>query len=296
MRTTILAIVAATSASLVSGASIASYMPNIGTPVIGPNSYAQDLIGRVVAHHHNVNAITIYIRLPGAASLESVASSGGRVGAAIPPADARVYASSRAHFKYQAGILKAAVPLLDVSNHKAGVMTLTLRGGNEVLLRREAFAIRTYLKRNTSFATNLAQKALWDPNLPLDSYAQKLVDEELAKHPNVVIMAIHAATPKNAIPEILGSNIGRIGKKDDSDDARVVNLGQTNLENNKDLQRFEVELPLNDRSGKRIGALGVVFPFSAGMNENTLHAEAIRIRNDLARKIPSAASLVEIAN
>lgn len=296
MRTTILTIVAAASASLVAGVAIASYMPNIGAPVIGPKSYAQDLIGRIVAQHHNVDALTIYIRLPGAKSLESVASTRGKVGVAISPNGARVFDSSRAHFDYHAGELRAAVPLRDVSNHKAGVMTLTLKGSNALLLRREAFAIRNYLKRNTSFATNLVQRALWDPNLPLNSYAQKLVDEELAKHPNVVIMAIHAATPKNAIPEILGSNIGRIGKKDDSDDARVVNLGQTNLENNKDLQRFEVELPLDDSAGKRIGALGVVFPFSTGMNEKALHAEAIRIRNDLARKMPSAAKLVEVTN
>jgi iron complex outermembrane receptor protein len=175
-------------------------------------------------------------------------------------------------------------------------MTVELRGGNPHRLEREALAIRTYLKRNTSFATNLVQKALWDPNLPLNSYAQKLVDETLARHPNVLIMAIHAATPKNATPEILGSNIGRIGKKDDSDDARVVNDGKTNLENNTALHRFEVELPLHDAAGRRIGALGVVFPLTANTHEKALHAEAIRIRNELARKIPSAARLVDIVH
>ncbi|MGC8517425.1 MAG: hypothetical protein ACP5P4_02700 [Steroidobacteraceae bacterium] len=296
MRTTVLTFVTATSASLLAGVALASYMPNIGAPVIGPKSYAQDLINRVVAHHRNVDALTIYIRVPGRKTLESVGSTRGKFGIAIAPVGARAFSTNRAHFDYRPGELQAVVPLLDVSNHKAGVMMVSLKGSNEWRLKREAYSIRTYLQRNTSFATNLVQKALWDPNLPLNSYAQKLVDEELAKHPNVLIMAIHAATPKNAIPEILGSNIGRIGKKDDSDDARVVNLGQTNLENNKDLQRFEVELPLKDSAGKRIGALGVVFPFSAGMNENSLHAEAIRIRNDLAHKIPSAAKLVDVTN
>ncbi|MDE2338819.1 MAG: hypothetical protein KGL14_05995 [Gammaproteobacteria bacterium] len=281
---------------LAGGTALAAFTPNIGTPVIGAKSYAQDLINRVVTAHHNVTSLTIYITVPGTNSPTSVASTTGKTGAAPSVVASAALASSRAHFSYHNGRLDAALPMFDVSNNKAGVMTVTLRGRSKRSLEREAFAIRGYLKRNTSFAANLVQKALWDPRLPLNSYAQKLVDEALARHPNVVILAIHAATPLNAIPEILGSNIGRIGKKDDSDDARVVNLGQTNLENNRDLQRFEVELPLNDAKGKRIGALGVVFPFTKGMNEKALHGEAIRIRNELARKIPSAAKLVEVMN
>ena len=287
---------AAVTAMLVASTAFAAFKPHIGTPVLGARSYAQDLINRVVAAHHNVTALTIFITLPGAKAPTSVASTTGKTGAVPSVAAAHALAVSRAHFVYRRGRLDAALPLFDVSNNRAGVMTLTLRGRSKRALEREAYAIRTYLKRNTSYAANLVQPALWDPHLPLNSYAQKLVDEALARHPNVVILAIHAATPLNATPEILGSNIGRIGKKDDSDDARVVNLGQTNLENNTGLQRFEVELPLNDAAGKRIGALGVVFPFTKGMNEKALHTEAIRIRNELAQKIPSAAKLVEITN
>lgn len=287
---------AAAAASLVAQVALASYMPAIGTPVIGTQSYGQDLIDRIAAAHHNVAALTIYITLPGAAAPESIASTTGVVARPLPAAAAAVQRTWRAQFSYRAGLLHATVPLLDVSNHRVGVMTLELKGENRNRLEHEAFAIRTYLKRNTSFATNLVQKALWDPHLPLNSYAQQLVDETLARHPNVLIMAIHAATPKNATPEILGSNIGRIGKKDDSDDARVVNDGKTNLENNTALHRFEVELPLNDAAGRRIGALGVVFPLTANTPEKALHAEAIRIRNELARKIPSAARLVDIAH
>lgn len=278
------------------GAALAAYMPPIGRPVIGAQSYGQALVARVAAAHRNLTALTLYITLPGAAAAESIATTAGKVG--LPPAAtaAETLRSGRAHFMFRAGQLHATLPMIDVSGHKAGVMTLTLKGRSRLALEHEAFAIRDYLKRNTSFATNLVQKALWDPRLPLNSYAQKLVDAALRRHPNVLILAIHAATPKNAIPEILGSNIGRIGKQDDSDDARVVNEGKTNLENNTDLQRFEVELPLNDAAGKRIGALGVVFPLTKGVNERALHLEAIRIRNELARKIPSAAKLVQVTN
>jgi hypothetical protein len=111
-------------------------------------------------------------------------------------------------------------------------------------------------------------------------------------HPDVVILAIHATTPRNSDPEILASNIGRIGKKADDDDMRVVREGKTNLEVNKDLMRYEVELPLNDAAGERIGALGVVVPLTTHTDQKARHAEAIRIRDEIGRRIPSPAKLV----
>lgn len=265
----------------------------MGPVVIGKGSYGQELVTRVMHKNHNVKALTLYVTVPHTSSPQAIASSSGKTGMAPPPAAAEALKTWRSHFSYSAGQLEAAMPMLDVSNKKAGVMTLTLKGSSKSSLEREASAIRTYLQRNTSYAANLVQKALWDKNLPLNSYAQDLVDQELSMHHDVLIMAIHAATPKNSTPEILGSNIGRIGKPDDSDDARVVNQGKTNLENNTGLQRYEVELPLNDAAGKRIGALGVVFPLTKGINEKARHEEAIRIRDEMARKIPSPAKLVE---
>jgi len=38
-------------------------------------------------------------------------------------------------------------------------------------------------------------------------FAQKLVDEALAKHPEVILLAIHAGAPKY---DIIASNFGRI--------------------------------------------------------------------------------------
>jgi len=182
---------------------------------------------------------------------------------------------------------------LDMSHKKAGVMTLTLRGKSRAKLEKEAFTIRNDLARDTSYAANLVQQAVDDPNIPLDSYAQHIVDKELARHRDVMILAIHATTPKNSDPEILASNIGRIGKKADDDDMRVVRDGKTNLEVNKDLMRYEVELPLNDAAGQRIGALGVVFPLTAHTDQKARHAEAIRIRDEIARQISAAARLTE---
>ena len=90
-------------------------------------------------------------------------------------------------------------------------------------------------------------------------YAQKLLDETLAKHKDVVIMALHVTPPGKTDNVIIASNIGRIGKKADEDDMRVIETGKPNLEVNKKGDHYEVELVLQDQSGKTIGAAGIVF-------------------------------------
>jgi hypothetical protein len=282
---------AAVAAPFVAGAALAATAP----AVIGQGSYGQQLVTRLMAVHPDVSAMALYITLPGASAPESIASSDGQTGSAPPAAAAQALQAWRPRFAYDkaAKQLTAEVPMLDMSHKKAGVMTLVLHGKSRPALVKEAFAIRNELARRTSYAANLVQEAVDDPNIPLDSYAQHIVDEQLAKHRDVLILAIHATTPKNADPEILASNIGRIGKKADDDDMRVVREGKTNLEVNKDLMRYEVELPLKNAAGERIGALGVVFPLTAHTNQKARHAEAIRIRNQIARQIPSAAKLVE---
>jgi hypothetical protein len=278
-------------APFVAAAALAAAAP----PVIGQGSYGQELVARLMAVHPAVSAMTLYIDVPGGKGPESIASSDGQTGNPPPAAAARALKAWRPHFSYEKASrrLTAEVPMLDMSHKKAGVMTLVLQGKSRAALVREAFAIRAELARRTSYAANLVQQAVVDPRIPLDSYAQHIVDTELARHRDVLILAIHATTPKNADPEILASNIGRIGKKADSDDMRVVRDGKTNLEVNKGLGRYEVELPLKNAAGERIGALGVVFPLTAHTNQKAKHAEAIRIRNEIARRIPSAAKLVE---
>ena len=266
-------------------------------PVIGQGSYGQQLVTRIVAVHPDVSSVALYITLPGARAPEAIAASDGKTGNAPPAAATQALKGWTPKFAYDksSGQLEAAVPMLDMSHKKAGVMTLTLHGKSRAALQKEALVIRNELARDTSYAANLTQQAVDDPNVPVDSYAQHIVDEELTKHRDVMILAIHATTPKNSDPEILASNIGRIGKKADDDDMRVVRDGKTNLEVNKDLMRYEVELPLNDVSGQRIGALGVVFPLTAHTNQKARHAEAISIRDEIARQISSPAKLVEPA-
>ena len=137
-----------------------------------------------------------------------------------------------------------------------------------------------------------------NPSAKSNNYAQKLVDEEAAKHPEVIILAIHAKSATDSAYPIIawagptGGKV-RIGKKADDDDMRVVNKGTENLEVGPTGDRYEVELPLQDANGKTIGALGVVFPYKKSDNRAEFKKTAEEIRDDMRAKIPSAAKLNE---
>ena len=125
-------------------------------------------------------------------------------------------------------------------------------------------------------------------------YAQKLVDEALAQHPEVILIAIHAQPPghKNLI---VASNFGRIGKIGDEDDLRCIRTGKSNLELNSTGKHFEDELVLLDASGKTIGALGVVFNYKPGYDKAALAKIADQVRDEMKAKLPREAALWESA-
>lgn len=126
-------------------------------------------------------------------------------------------------------------------------------------------------------------------------YAQKLVDETIKKHPEVVILAFHVTPPNQTDNVIIASNIGRIGKKADEDDMRVVNTGKSNLEVNKKGNHFEVELPLQDQAGQTIGAAGIVFNYKPGDDKAALEKKAEQIRDEWRSQIPNKETLFKPA-
>lgn len=126
-------------------------------------------------------------------------------------------------------------------------------------------------------------------------YAQKLLDETLAKHKDVVIMAMHVTPPGKTDNVIIASNIGRIGKKADEDDMRVIETGKPNLEVNKKGDHFEVELVMQDQSGKTIGAVGIVFNYEKG-KEAEFQKNAEQIRDEMKQKTPTLGKLFEPAD
>jgi hypothetical protein len=124
-------------------------------------------------------------------------------------------------------------------------------------------------------------------------FAQKLVNEALERHPEVLLMAIHAQPPGHG-NVIVASNFGRIGKRGDEDDMRCIHTGKSNLEVNG--PHFEDELALKDASGRTVGALGVVFNYKPGDDKEHLIGIADEIGREMQKRLPNADRLFGPAN
>lgn len=125
-------------------------------------------------------------------------------------------------------------------------------------------------------------------------YAQKLVDEVAAKHPDLLLFAMHVTAPGAADNTIIASNEASIiGKKCDAVALKAINAPRSIAELSKDGKRFEVLVPLEDRTGKKIGALVTVFPYEAGDNLRKLVARALGLRDQVRKRIPSLTALIQ---
>jgi hypothetical protein len=124
-----------------------------------------------------------------------------------------------------------------------------------------------------------------------NNLAQKLIDQGLAKHPDIVIFVMHVKNQDGSDYPIIASNIGRYGKKADEDDLRCINTGKTNLEVNATGNHFEVEMALHDKAKNVLGAIAVVFNYKAGDDKEALHKKAEKIREEVEKQIPSLTKL-----
>jgi iron complex outermembrane receptor protein len=124
-------------------------------------------------------------------------------------------------------------------------------------------------------------------------FAQRLVEIEMEKHSDLLIIAFHVTPPGEKDNIIIASNIGRIGKKADEDDMRVITTGKPNLEVNATGDHFEVQMAQRDKAGKIIGALAVVLPYKEGMDKEKLHAQGEEIRKEIEAQAPTLAKLFE---
>lgn len=271
--------------------SSAAFADDETPPVVGGKTYVQHQILAAKSRHSEIAEITVIGKAPdGKASvvLGSTASARNVFKAAQePPAGSTI--AGRYYIVRE--------PFLSSTAHRLGTIEIKFvnRPGGQARLTKLAQEIQANMARDTLSAKNAADPYPFDPKFGPATYAQKLTQRTVAAHPDLLVMMIHATPPKGAYNVIIGSNIGRFGKKADEDDLRVIEKGSTNLEVGGDNDRYETELPLLDRKGKRIGALGLVFGLKPDTDKEALHKHGLAIRDEVARAIPNSAALFQPA-
>jgi hypothetical protein len=261
-------------------------------------TYGQELVERTVTRHPEALVVALYATPPKASGNVTVAANDGSTGKPPDETVLQVIRSGKPHFG-PAGSgdrFDADVVLQDVSKRPIGALRIRFawhKGSDRAGLRRKAEAIRNELRRRIAHLANLMDAYPVDASIPQRTFAQHLVDQALDRNPGILIVAIHAATPTNKDYPIIASNIGRIGKKADDDDMEVITTAKPRLEINESGDRFESEGALRNSSGQVIGAVGVVFPYQPGDDQQALHAKAEALRATWSRQLPNASRLLD---
>jgi hypothetical protein len=136
-------------------------------------------------------------------------------------------------------------------------------------------------------------------------YGQKLSDETMAKHPELLSITLHGAPPGQAgvYTMFAGSFPERIGNPDDPDDIDVIKKGITIVDprwnRTKDNpKKFVVLMPMRNAAGENIGLVVYAFrnppanPHTSAQEMSYLRKSAV-LRDALMKKIPNYNALFD---
>ena len=144
-----------------------------------------------------------------------------------------------------------------------------------------------------ALAAETAPDPSWGKAADNKIYAQQLVNEALAAHPDLVVIGLHATAPGATEEKMFATNLDRVGKMDDDDDkAAVIDHKIILAPNPTDPHKFEVQLSLKDAAGNTLPAgAGLVFKYNAGDDPVQILIKAVKIRDEFAKKTPTFAAL-----
>ena len=260
--------------------------------------YAQELVDRTAAAYPDLLVIAMHVTPPNAGQNVIIASNIGRIGKIADEDDLRVIETGRPNVEMAHGgqRFEVELPLRDVTGVTVGALGLvwTYRGEDRATFESKAQHIRDDLAKRILNSANLMDPYPFDPRATTRTRAQKLVDAAVVRHPELTVLAVRAQSPSAGTLIVLGSTFGRHGKKADADDLAIFDKGNVVTGIYSYGRRFGIDLPLLDRTGRKIGTMNVGYSWSAGADEKALLAKAIALRDELGSSIASAEDLEEL--
>src|SRR6516225_4964602 len=127
-------------------------------------------------------------------------------------------------------------------------------------------------------------------------YAQKIVNETLAAHPEIMGLEISAASVKKDECTTIASDeeLG-IGEKCDQDEYSVMKsnkpFADKTTEHGKEF--FDVNVPIHDANGKILAIVGVDFKPDPKQTAAQASERALQIAKEIEAKVPSREKLFE---
>ena len=258
--------------------------------------YAQMLIDRVVSTHPDLLASEIHAVPPGATDSEVVAANDGHVGGKSDAEVLEVIRSDRARCTTSDGGQRYEVllPLWSAADRAVGALRLVYRaeaGRSMASYLENARAIRDWL----SLVIPSRRQLFWPfirGSAAGDTLGQKLVMQALARHPDILVVAMHVIPPGGTQNTVIAINEpALLGHPSDQVDSGIAKSGETIMHLIPDSHRMEVHMPLRDSHGRLIGTICTVYLWRTESQTADFYVRSLAMRDELDSQIPSYAAL-----
>lgn len=125
-------------------------------------------------------------------------------------------------------------------------------------------------------------------------FAQKLVEETLAAHSELVGLELAATPPgKSQCVTIASSETKGIGEKCDKDEFTAMKTNKPFVEKEKENGKevYDVTIPIHDATGKIIGTAGIDFKPEQGQTDAQVAQRSVQIAKELESKLKTKEQL-----
>ena len=125
---------------------------------------------------------------------------------------------------------------------------------------------------------------------------QQLLLATMSAHPYLRKMGIHAIPPGGSDSVIVANVLAsRAGVKSSDGDLESVKDGKTFCVKRDDGAFYNLKMPMFDAAGRKFGILVMEIPYTSATDEADSVHQAEQLRAELARQIPSVASLFQLS-
>ncbi len=128
------------------------------------------------------------------------------------------------------------------------------------------------------------------------NFAQFLADQELVRHPDVLVIAFHAQIPGETLNRVIAINRAQWGKfqwrPSDEIDTDTAKTQRTVVQVIPATHRMEVHMPLHTKSGDTIATFVCVWSFKDEEEAPELMRKSQAIRDEIAPQIAGVSQLL----
>jgi hypothetical protein len=282
-------------ASLVVLATIGLSAPRAAAQVVRTN-YAQMLVNQLMLKHSGLLVVTMRATAPGASESTVIASNLNHAGEKSDAENLEVIRTDRpvVETSKEEGRCKVLLPLRAVDDRTIGSLGIVFKvseGQPESGFLENATAMRNQLRAVIPDLTTLFEPFIVG-SVTEDTLAQKLTMQALARHPDILVVAMHVTPPGGKANKVIAINVPKfIGRDSDEVDTDTEKTGKIVMQVIPKTHRLEVHMPMLAADGSRVGTVCTVYLWEDESQAADLFARSLAMRDELRPQIPGYEAL-----